>query len=107
MSREMVIETLRPIARLAKETGIKEGTLSNWVRMAGVHADLAAWAMTAGRELVRSVTRELDLVPSRPKPWRLSRTEGDGQAYDIPDLVHRDFTAGPPGDKMVGDITCI
>ena len=63
--------------------------------------------MPAGQELARSVMRELGPVPCRPKPWRFSLTEGDGQAYDIPDLVHRDFTAGPPGDEMVGDITCI
>ena len=53
-----------------------------------VHADLAAWGVPAGPELVRSVMRELDLVPCQPKPWRFSLTEGDGQAYDIPDLVH-------------------
>ena len=27
----MVIETSRPIARVAKELGISEGTLGNWV----------------------------------------------------------------------------
>ena len=27
----MVIETSRPIARVAKELGINEGTLGNWV----------------------------------------------------------------------------
>src|SRR5258708_7243940 len=41
-------------------------------------------------------------VPGR---WRFSLTEGDGQEHDIPDLVERDFTAGAPGEKMVGDIT--
>jgi transposase len=30
-SREMVIETSRPIAQVAKELGINEGTLGNWV----------------------------------------------------------------------------
>jgi transposase InsO family protein len=30
-----------------------------------------------------------------------------GQAGPIPDLVNRDFTAGVPGQKMVGDITYI
>ena len=64
-------------------------------------------AWPAGPELVRSVMRELGLVPCQPKPWRFSLTEGDGQEHDIPDLVNRDFTAGAPGEKMVGDITYI
>jgi len=72
-----------------------------------VHADLAAWGVPAGPELVRSVMRELGLEPCQPKPWRFSLTEGDGQEHDIPDLVNRDFTAGAPGEKMVGDITYI
>jgi putative transposase len=72
-----------------------------------VHADLAARGVPCGPELVRSLMRELDLVPCQPKPWRFSLTEGDGQEHDIPDLVNRDFTAGAPGEKMVGDITYI
>jgi len=72
-----------------------------------VHADLAAWGVPAGPELVRSVMRELGLEPCQPRPWRVSLTEGDGQVHDIPDLVHRDFTADAPGEKMVGDITYI
>ena len=72
-----------------------------------VHADLAAWDVPAGPELVRSIMRELGLEPCQPKPWRHSLTEQDGQAGPIPDLVNRDFTAGNPGQKMVGDITYI
>ena len=72
-----------------------------------VHADLAAWGVPAGPELVRSLMRELSLEPCQPRPWRVSLTEGDGQEHDIPDLVHRDFTAEAPGRKMVGDITYI
>ena len=72
-----------------------------------VHTDLVAWGVAAGPELVRSVMRELGLEPCQPKPWRFSLTEGDGQEHDIPDLVRRDFTAAAPGEKMVGDITCI
>ena len=74
-----------------------------------VHADLVAWGVPAGPELVRSLMRELGLEPCQPRPWRASLTEGDGQEHDIPDLVHRDFTAGrrAPGEKMVGDITYI
>ena len=58
-------------------------------------------------ELVRQLMRELGLEPCQPKPWRRSLTEQDGQAGPIPDLVNRDFTAGEPGAKMVGDITYI
>jgi putative transposase len=72
-----------------------------------VRADLAARGVPAGLELVRSVMRELGLEPCQPKPWRHGLTEGDGQEHDIPDLVNRDFTAGAPGEKMVGDITYI
>ena len=72
-----------------------------------VHADLVAWGVPAGPELVRSVMRELGLEPCQPRPWRFSLTEGDGQEHGIPDLVHRDFTAAAPGEKMVGDITYI
>ncbi len=72
-----------------------------------VHADLAAWGVPAGPELVRSLMRELGLEPCQPRPWRVSLTEGDGQEHDIPDLVDRDFAAGSPGEKMVGDITYI
>jgi hypothetical protein len=70
-----------------------------------VHRDLADWGVQAGPELVRSVMRELGLEACQPRPWRISLTEGDGQEHDIPDLVQRDFTAGAPGVKLVGDIT--
>lgn len=72
-----------------------------------VHADLAAWGVPCGPELVRSVMRGLGLEPCQPKPWRFSLTEGDGLEHDVPDLVNRDFTAEKPGEKMVGDITYI
>jgi transposase InsO family protein len=72
-----------------------------------VHADLAAWDVPCGPELVRSIMRELGLEPCQPKPWRFSLTDSDGQEHGIPDLVNRDFTAGAPGEKMVGDITYI
>ena len=72
-----------------------------------VHADLVAWGVPAGPELVRSLMRELGLEPCQPRPWRVSLTEDDGQEHGIPDLVDRDFTAAAPGEKMVGDITYI
>jgi transposase InsO family protein len=61
----------------------------------------------AGDELVRRLMRELGLEPCQPKPRRRSLTEQDGAAGPIPDLVNRDFSAGRPGEKMVGDITYI
>ena len=51
-----------------------------------VHADLVAWGVPAGPELVRSLMRELGLESCQPRPWRVSLTEGDGQEHDIPDL---------------------
>ena len=69
-----------------------------------VHADLVAWGVPAGPELVRSVMRDLGLESCQPRPWRFSLTEGDGQEHGIPDRVQRDFTADAPGEKMVGDI---
>lgn len=72
-----------------------------------VHADLAAWGVPCGPELVRCLMRELGLEPCQPRPWRVSLTDNDGQTHHIPDLVCRDFTAAAPGEKMVGDITYI
>ena len=50
--------------------------------------------------------RDLGLVPCQPRPRR-NLTQADPAAGPIPDLVNRDFTAGAPGQKMVGDITYI
>ena len=72
-----------------------------------VHAELVRWGVECSPELVRSIMRELDLVPCQPRPWRHSLTSADAGAGPIPDLVNRDFTADVPGAKMVGDITYI
>jgi putative transposase len=71
-----------------------------------LHAALARGGEQACPELVRQLMRELGLEPCQPRPWRRSLTE-QGAAGPIPDLVRRDFTAGKPGEKMVGDITYI
>jgi transposase len=62
---KMVIETSRPIARVAKELGINEGTLGNWVAIyrrdhAGEEPPLALSGRTRLRELERE-TRELKM----------------------------------------------
>ena len=71
-----------------------------------MHQALVRGGEACGSELVRQLMRELGLVPCQPRPWRRSLTE-QGAAGPIPDLVRRDFTAGEPGQKMVGDITYI
>ena len=71
-----------------------------------IAAELARRSVVAGAELVRKLMRELGLVACQPRPWRPSTTK-QGTAGPIPDLVHRDFSAGKPGQKMVGDITYI
>lgn len=72
-----------------------------------VHAQLARWGQHASPELIRGIMRDLGLVPCQPRPWRHNLTQPDPGASPIPDLVHRDFTADAPGQKMVGDITYI
>jgi putative transposase len=72
-----------------------------------VHAALRRRGERCSIELVRALMRALDLQPCQPKPWRYQLTESDPAAAPIPDLVRRDFTAGAPGEKMVGDITYI
>jgi putative transposase len=72
-----------------------------------VYAELVRWEVRCSPELVRSIMRDLGLVPCQPRPWRHSLTEADPGAGPIPDLVNRDFTAEIPGAKMVGDITYI
>jgi putative transposase len=71
-----------------------------------LHAVLARGGERCSPELVRALMRELGLEPCQPRPWRHSLTE-QGQAGPISDLVKRDFSAGKPGQKMVGDITYI
>ena len=79
------------------------GGASGYRRIA---AQLARWGAQAGAELVRGLMRQLGLVACQPRPWRPSITV-QGPAGPIPDLVSRDFGAGAPGAKMVGDITYI
>jgi transposase InsO family protein len=98
------IEKARMLALIVKKSFGDSNETYGYRR---VHADLVAWGVQAGLELVRSLMRELGLEPCQPKPWRFSLTEGDSQEHDIPDLVNRDFTADAPGEKMADDITCI
>ena len=66
-----------------------------------LHAALARRGVTAGRELVRHLARELGLEPCQPRPGRVGLTRADTAAGPVPDLVGRDFTADAPGHKLV------
>jgi putative transposase len=71
-----------------------------------VHAELLRWGYAVHAETVRSIMRELELLPCQPRPWRPVTTVA-GDASGVPDLVKRDFTAQAPATKLVGDITYI
>ena len=63
---KMVIETSRPIARVAKELGINEGTLGNWVGIyrrehAGEEPPLTLNERARLRELERNLQRQMEL----------------------------------------------
>jgi len=72
-----------------------------------VHADLVAWGVPAGPELVRALMGELGFQACQPRPWRHSLTDSGQEHARIPDLVRRDFTAAAPGVKLVGDVTYV
>ena len=72
-----------------------------------IHADLADEGTECSPELVRQIMRTEGLVACQPRPFRVT-TEADAEAAaGMPDLLKRDFTAGRPGVKFVGDITYI
>src|SRR5258708_1675289 len=94
----MVIETSRPIARVAKELGINEGTLGNWVSVyrrehAGEEPPLTVSERARLRELERE-TRELKMENEfLKKPQHtLPATIGDRQVR-----VHRRGVCALPG----------
>jgi putative transposase len=71
-----------------------------------IHAELVRSGVDVDDETVRILMREKGIVPVQVKKRR-SLTVQDRAAGPIPDLVRRDFTAGVPGEKMIGDITQI
>src|SRR5215203_5565074 len=69
-----------------------------------IHAALHRQGERLTPELVRSIMRELGLIPCQPRPFRPTTTVA-GDPGVIPDLLTRDFHADAPGTKLVGDIT--
>ena len=70
-----------------------------------VHAELRRLRIEIGPELVRRLMADLGLVSCHPRPWRMTTIQGEGSGPV--DLLGRDFTAPAPGQRFVGDITCI
>jgi putative transposase len=58
--------------------------------------------------LVADLMRELGLVAVQPRAYKRTTVPGE-DPLESPDLIERDFTAGPdggtPGERLVGDIT--
>lgn len=97
-------------ARRREELKIKIETLfESFDRTYGyrrIHAELVRAGEHVGDELVRKLMRELNLVTVQPKPYKRTTIPGEADPA-VADLVRRDFTAGRPGAKLVGDITYI
>jgi transposase len=85
---KMVIETSRPIARVAKELGINEGTLGNWVSAyrrehAGEEPPLAVNERARLRELERETREqkmELEFL-KKAAGMRLNQQQRKGAGY--------------------------
>jgi len=71
-----------------------------------IHAELLRRRVPCSAELVADIMRELGLRACQPRAYRVTTIQGD-DPVDVPDLLERDFTAGEPGTKFVGDITYI
>ncbi len=70
-----------------------------------VAAEAARQGMPADPHTIRRIMRDNGLVAvCSVKPGPRTTVPAAG---DYPDLLHRDFTAGRPGVKLVGDITYI
>jgi putative transposase len=72
-----------------------------------VTAQLRRQGRVVNRKRVERVMRENGIAGNSRRTGRRSLTKADTKAAPSPDLVGRDFTAGRPGTKIVGDITYI
>jgi transposase len=94
---KMVIETSRPIARVAKELGINEGTLGNWVGIyrrehAGEEPPLTVNERARLRELERETREQKMELEFLKKAAASPATIGGRQVR-----VHRRGVCGLPG----------
>ncbi|WNI27773.1 IS3 family transposase [Streptomyces sp. ITFR-6] len=72
-----------------------------------VTAELRRHGQLVNHKRVERVMRERGIVGHTRRTGRRGMTQQDHKAAPAPDLVGRDFHAGLPGMKIVGDVTCI
>lgn len=56
--------------------------------------------------LVADLMRELGLTACQPRAYQRTTVPGEEPVHS-PDLIDREFTADTPGQRVVGDITCL
>jgi len=71
-----------------------------------VHAELVRAGVSVDDDTVRQIMADEGLVACQPRRQG-PRTTIPVECAGLPDLLARDFTAGRPGHKLVGDITYI
>ncbi|MGW4201016.1 IS3 family transposase [Streptomyces sp. NPDC004726] len=71
-----------------------------------IHAELRRLGRRVNRKRVARVMRERG-IRGVTRRRRRSLTRPDAKAKPAPDLIGRDFHAGRPGARLVGDITCL
>src|SRR5665647_459401 len=90
---KLVIDSSRPIAQVARELGIGEATLGNWVnKYRRDHAGEEAPLSVSDRARLREVERQLREVRMENEFLKKAASY---------------FTATVPGTKMIGDITYV
>lgn len=95
---KMVIETSRPIARVAKELGINEGTLGNWVAAyRRDHADEEPPLTVSERARLRETERENRELKMENEFLKKPRHTLPASIGDREIRVHRRGVCGLPG----------
>jgi len=91
-----------PAARRAGRGGVRR--LPRHLQCRRVAAELNRQGTACSVGLIADLMRELGLKACQPRAYKVTTIHG-GQAWRAPDLTERDFTAGSPGERLVGDIT--
>src|SRR5438045_3384948 len=111
----LVRETGKPIAQIARDLGVNEGTLGNWVNADKRRPDgNGALSEDERAELARlrrvsnntgaGLMGEFGLAARQKRRRRCTTRPGKGR-WRAPDLIKRDFAAGQLNQKWFGDGT--